>query len=199
MATKRTKDVYIEAPNGDKYYLDCVLDLTLNQTGTATRYVVESGATTSDHYNNEPDVVNINGVISGAKLINNSEFSTSLEKLTQGLTSLKRSSQPFKISFGMNLQPFRYAIFQSLVFKQTPETGLYAIEVSATVQRIFVASQIGITTTPVAAAQYQDMVETEKAGAGNTKVATNDEASIAKTQTALANTSGATAIGVNNY
>ena len=75
---------------------------------------------------------------------------------------------------------------------------MYAIEVSATVQRIFVASQIGITTTPVAA-QYQDMVETEKAGAGNTKVATNDEASMAKTQTALANTSGATFIGVNNY
>lgn len=167
--------IYIEAANGDRFFLDAVVELSYSQTGSPTKYAVESGVDSSDHYSQEPDTISYSGQISKVKFLKNSEVNTDLETFEKGVTALKKSGRFFSVSFSDNLNIMRNCLFTSLQMSRSTETGRYAMNVSFNIQQVVVASQAQLATTPTPANQYVDVVESSKNGSGTTEAPTASE------------------------
>ncbi len=71
--------VHLESPSGDKYYMTATFNVSYIQSGSPTRYAIESGTQTSDHYNQQQDQLNISGSVSTVKFARNAEVSTDIE------------------------------------------------------------------------------------------------------------------------
>lgn len=167
--------IYIEAANGDRFFLDAAEEVGYSQTGSPTKYAVESGVDSSDHYSQEPDTVSISGRISRVKFLRNAEINTNLEVFEKGMTALKKSGQFFSVSFSDNLSVMRNCLFTNLTMTRNKTTGRYALNISLGIQQVVVASQAQLATTPVPASQYVDTVESGKSGSGNTQTPTEQE------------------------
>lgn len=161
--------IYMEASNGDRFFLDATVELTYSQTGSPTQYAVESGVDSTDHYSQEPDTISYSGQISKVKFLKNAEVNTDLETFEKGITALKKSGQFFSVSFSDNLSVMRNCLFTNLQMTRNTETGRYAMNVSFSIQQVIVAAQAQLATTPTPANQYVDVVETGKTGGGNTQ------------------------------
>lgn len=162
--------IFIQARDGTKYYMDSVFDVSYSQSGSPTEYAVESGVSSSDHYNQQQDVISISGSISQVKFISSKGEQTDLDVFVKGLTNLKKSGQFFSVSFSDNLEVMRNCLFTSLNLSQNVGTGKYAYDVSMTITKVIVAKQAGTVATPEALQQYKDIVNpSSDVGAGSTQ------------------------------
>lgn len=161
--------IFIQARDGTKYYMDSVFDVSYSQSGSPTEYAVESGVSSSDHYNQQQDVISMSGAISQVKFISPKGEQTDLDVFVKGLTNLKKSGQFFSVSFSDNLEVMRNCLFTSLNLSQNVGTGKYAYDVSMTITKVIVAKQAGTVATPEALQQYKDIVNpSSDVGAGST-------------------------------
>lgn len=188
----RTKFVFIRAADGSIYYLDAVMSIAYNQSGTPTKYALESGGSSSDHYSEDQDSLSINGRVSQVKFLVNQDESTDLELFERSLTALKKSRQFFTVGFSENLDPIPNCLFTSLVMSKDTSTGRYALDISMSVVQVEVAQGVGITDTPRAAVLFEDVVKQQDAANGNTVEPIEEErVSITSVQSELSTTSGA--------
>lgn len=162
---------YIRADNGtgDSYQLDANVSIVYKQTGKVTKYTVEAGFNSSDHYQQEPDQITFRGNISKVKFLRNGLDSTDLEVFEKGMQDLKRSGKAFACSFSDNLDIMKECRFTELTMERNVKTGIYSLDVNFTIQQTRVASQAKLSTEPIPADQYKDMVEEKKNGKGSTE------------------------------
>lgn len=188
--------IYIQTSGGDRYFLDAVFNVSYNQTGSPTEYAVESGVSSSDHYNQSQDSVSISGSISKVKFVRRQKGveSTDLGDFEAGLTSLKKSGQFFSVSFSDNLSILRNCLFTSLIMTRSSQTGRYAIDVTMDIVSVVVAAQSEVVETPEPLRQYRDaVVPGEDSSAGSTEYPTKQEESeLEKTRNSLGRISGIT-------
>lgn len=183
-------DVYIRAANGDIFYFDAVFDVSVTQAGTPTRYAMESGAKSSDHYDQEQDNISINGSVSEVKFIRNSSEKTSLEEFEKGITALKRSGQFFTVICSKYLSPFRNCLFTSLSMSRSKETGKYAIDVSMSISQITVARAAEVSSAPIPAEFFVDSAEGKKIGSESTVDVGSNKANLQKLNNELGSAVG---------
>ena len=161
--------LYIQAENGDRFSLDATVSVNYTQEGQVTTYAVESGFDVSDHYKQLPDKVSFSGEISNVKFLWNKAFTTDLDIFEKGMQTLKRSGEPFSCSFSENLGIMRNCLFSSLQTTRDAGTGQHSLQVSFNIVQVRAASQAKLSSTPIPASQYKDMVEEKKKGKGSTE------------------------------
>lgn len=172
---RKPKSVYIQTQSGDKFFFDAVLEVSYQQSGSISEYAVEAGVNVTDHYTQNNDTISLNGSISAVKFLNGGEESTSLELFEKGITALKKSGELFSVSFSDNLEVLQNCLFNSIDMKRSSSTGRYAIDVSASIKQILVASRASIVATPTAAIEYLDVVTPKSKASGNAVAANKTE------------------------
>lgn len=192
-----SKFVYIETQAGDKYFLDAVFSVSYKQGSKITKYAVESGEESSDHYTNTQDGVNVSGSVSAVKFVVQGGQSTSLQDFERKLTALKKSGQFFSVFFSDNMNPLRNCLFSSLSMTKDTATGRHSILVDMSITQIVVADRAEEVIAPKALAEFQDIVETRKGGSGNTvEVEERDSQTVKKLFEDLAEGTSLEALGV---
>lgn len=166
MADEINSYIYIRAANGDVFFFDAVFDVGVSLTGTPTKYAVQSGVSSTDHYVQEQDSISINGSVSEVKFFRNSEESISLEDFERGITQLKRSGQFFTVVCSKYQNPYTNCLFNSLEIKRDTTTGKHCIDVSMQITSITIAKTGNVVSTPRAAREFVDTVEAAKSGSG---------------------------------
>lgn len=168
---------FIQADNGagDRYQLDATVTVAYKQSGEVTSYAVEEGTDSSDHYKQKPDTVTFDGVISQVKFLRNSKVKTDLAIFEKGMQDLKRSGKFFACSFSKNLDIMKNCLFTDLEMSRDTNSGLYAMNVRFSIKQVRVSNQAKLSTVPIPAAQYKDMVEEKKKGKGATTEVTERE------------------------
>jgi len=169
---------FIQADNGagDRYQLDATVNVSYKQSGTVTSYAVEEGTDSSDHYKQNPDTVHFEGVISKVKFLRNSKVKTDLAIFEKGMQDLKRSGKFFACSFSNNLDTMKNCLFTDLTMSRDPKSGLHAMNVRFTITQTRVSNQAKLSTIPIPASQYKDMLEDKKKGKGtSTEVSKTEE------------------------
>lgn len=162
------KYMYIQTEDGDKYFLDAVFSINYDQKGAVTKYAVESGSISSDHYSNEQDTLSVSGAVSAVKFSTSSGESTSLELFEKNMTALKKSGKFFTAIFSDNLNPLNNCLFSSLSMVRDTETGVHSINVNMSITQIVVADRAETVATPKPLEQFEDIVESKKNKSGNT-------------------------------
>lgn len=159
--------IYIESSSGEVFYMDAVVDISYTQSGNPTQYAMESGVNSSDHYDQQQDILNIRGYVSEVKFARTAGVTTDLETFEKGITSLKKSGQFFTVAFSDYLNVLDNCLFTSLVLQRTPETGTHALSIQMGIQQQIVADRVEVATAPTPADLFKDVVETKKSSSSN--------------------------------
>lgn len=167
--------IFITAADGTKYYMDAVFEVSYSQSGSPTKYAVESGVKSSDHYDQDQDTISMSGSVSAVKFLRNQTQTTDLETFEKGLTALKKSGQFFTVTFSDNLNPLTKCLFTSLGMSRNTTGGKYSIDVNISITQVVVAKQAGVVTTPVPLQQYEDIVAGGENSSTNTVAPTVTE------------------------
>ena len=162
------KSVFIQDASGEMYYLDATLSVSYQQSGTPTQYRMEGGSNSSDHYTQNQDTININGLISAVKMATREGESTSLEDFEVKMTALKKSGRFFSVTFSDNLEVLRNCLFTSLNMERNTDTGRYSMTVDMSIVQVEIAKRASLVTTPIAIDAYSNMVDVNSKSGGNT-------------------------------
>lgn len=146
--------VYVISTKDGKFFeLDCTENFSKSSQGTPTRYPLQSGITSTDHYTVNNKTLSIDGVITDAKVISANSNIKSTDDFMTGLEALQDSRQTFKVFYRNSTSGgSRYldnCLFTNLVFSQDRQFGiykeLYAYKVQISVESIRFADRAKIT------------------------------------------------------
>jgi len=154
---------YIEFSSGGSksiFSFDSTSKITLNDSGSATSFPLESGEEVSDHYVNNNVTVSFNGRISDIKRRNiarESDIYKTTQEFISQLRQLKHAAIPFKVYMGANLAPVDNCVFESLEINQDAQNGTRVVnkerqvssfQISFTAKQIRFASKTSSVRSP---------------------------------------------------
>lgn len=170
---------FIQARNGsgDIFEMDATVSVAYSLMGSPTEYLMGNGLNSSDHYTQNPDTISFTGLVSQVKFARRSSGSvtTSLEDFEKGMQALKQSGQFFSCSFSDNLSIKKNCLFTSLRMERNDSTSDKSISVSFTIKQVLQGSQTQVTSLPIPANLYKDVVESKEKGGASTTAASAKE------------------------
>lgn len=161
--------LFLKTESGDIYQMDATTQVNYQQSGKVTEYAVEAGFNSADHYKHDADRITFNGYVSQAKFLRKGTAGTDLALFEKGMQDLKRSGQFFTCTFSDNLSPMTNCLFDNLTMERDVETSTNSLKVSFVIKQVRVSDQAELSTKPIPAEQYKDMVQEKKAGKGATE------------------------------
>lgn len=174
------------------FEMDATVSISNSKTGKATKYTLSDSNSSSDHYTQDFDKITFSGYVSAVKFARRKEGSItlSLEDFEKGISELKNSGKSFSCSFSDNLPIKKNCLFENLTISRDTDTSDKSIKVDFSVVQVLVASQSEITSTPIAASLYKDVVEdSKKSGAATTEATKKESNGIAAIARSLGNNS----------
>lgn len=174
------------------FEMDATVSISNSKTGKATKYTLSNSNSSSDHYTQDFDKITFSGYVSAVKFARRKEGSItlSLEDFEKGISELKNSGKFFSCSFSDNLPIKKNCLFENLTISRDTDTSDKSIKVDFSVVQVLVASQSEITSTPIAASLYKDVVEeSKKSGAATTEATKKEGNDIAAIARSLGNNS----------
>ncbi len=159
------------------FEMDATVSISNNKSGKATRYTLSNSNSSSDHYSQDFDKISFSGYVSEVKFARRKDgsISVSLEDFEKGISELKNSGKFFSCSFSDNLPIKKNCLFENLTISRDTETSDKSIKVDFSVVQVLVASQSDITSAPIPASLYKDVVEDSKQSGAATTEASEDE------------------------
>lgn len=170
---------YIETQSGIVYELDATVEVSIQESGTITNNIIETGESVADHYVNQPISFNLRGSISDVKSLSASgPNSKSTEDYISGLRQLKTSKQTFSFHYGEKIGSFDNCLFENLTITQNQSRGnrgeVDSFEISASIKQIRIAQRARIVTARQAGITTDNYQEQAR-GTGTTEEPTPEE------------------------
>jgi hypothetical protein len=131
---------YIKDGN-DVYELSATTDVSVQYSGTPTRFKVEDGSTITDHYTVENAIASFNGVITDIVSLNNIDPTKTPKEYLEGLRRLQQAKRPFTVFVDDKLQPFDNCLFTNIGFDKSLSEGLSGWRVSLSFEQIRISDR----------------------------------------------------------
>jgi hypothetical protein len=146
---------YIKDGN-DVYELSATTDVSVQYSGTPTRFKVEDGSTITDHYTVENAIASFNGVITDIISLNNIDPTKTPKEYLEGLRRLQQAKRPFTVFVDDKLQPFDNCLFTNIGFDKSLSEGLSGWRVSLSFEQIRISDRARASIIKIDATTAKD-------------------------------------------